>query len=371
MSKLFQPLTLPNGLTLRNRIMFAPCTTYSSFDSSSPLHQGGPDGHIHPEELEYLERRSRGVGLVVTAACYTILEGKGFTGQWGCDSDNKLPSLEAAAKAITNGGAKSFLQIHDAGRQSPSKLIGRAARAPSSIAMPRDGAETPRAMTKDDIENAIQAFADAASRAKRAGFDGVEIHGANTYLLQQFMSPHSNRREDDWGGSLENRLRFPLEVTRRIRAAVGADYPVGYRYSPEESWEPGMSLEDTNALLDGLREFNLAYISVSTGDYFQHGLRDKTDTTPRAHFAQQHLPGVPVVGVGGVWTLGQAERILEDGTHLVALGRALICDPEWAEHAEANLEQPRGFPREGWESLSVPTGLARKILETPGWFPLR
>jgi 2,4-dienoyl-CoA reductase-like NADH-dependent reductase (Old Yellow Enzyme family) len=371
MSELFEPFTMPNGLTLRNRIVFAPCTTYSSYDSSSQFHQGGSGGHIHPEELTYLERRARGVGLVVTAACYTIFDGKGFTGQWGCDRDEKMPSLEAAASAIHRGGAKSFLQIHDAGRQSPSKLIGKPARAPSSIAMPRDGAETPRAMTEADIETAIQAFADAATRAKNAGFDGVEIHGANTYLLQQFVSPHSNRRDDDWGGSLEHRLRFPLEVTRRVRAAVGPDYPIGYRYSPEESWEPGMSLDDTNALLEGLRKFDLAYISVSTGDYWQPGLRDQRDTTPRAHFTRTHLPNVPVIGVGGVWTRAEAERILADGTQLVALGRALICDPEWAEHAEANLETPKGFPREGWEALSVPQGLARKILETPGWFPVR
>ncbi len=371
MSELFEPFALPGGLNLRNRIVFAPCTTYSSFDSSSVSHQGGPDGHIHPEELTYLERRAKGVGLVVTAACYTIFDGKGFTGQWGCDSDDKLPSLEAAAQAIHRGGAKAFLQIHDAGRQSPSKLISQPARAPSSIPMPRDGAETPRTMTEVDIETAIQAFADAATRAKRAGFDGVEIHGANTYLLQQFVSPHSNHREDAWGGDLERRLRFPFEVARRVRAAVGENYPIGYRYSPEESWEPGMTLDHTNALLEGLREFDLAYISLSTGDYWQPGLRDKTDTTPRAHFARQHLPNVPVIGVGGIWTRAGAQSILDDGTHLVALGRALICDPEWAEHAEAGIETPHGFPAHEWERLSVPHGLARKILETPGWFPLR
>ncbi len=365
----FAPAQL-GKLSVRNRIMFAPCTTYSSFDASSPDHAGGPDGHIMPEELRYLERRARQVGIVVTAACYTTFAGKGFQGQWACDADDKLPSLEVAAAAIHRGSALAFLQIHDAGRQSPPALIGQPARAPSRVAMPREGAAVPRAMTEDDIEQALEAFAAAALRAKMAGFDGVEIHGANTYLLQQFLSPHSNRRGDDWGGTLEHRLRFPLEVARRVRAAVGDAFPVAYRYSPEETWEPGMTVADTTALLEGLRAFDLAYISVSTGGYWQPGLRDPSDTTPRARIAQQVLPGVPVAGVGGVWTADDARAIVNDGTALVAVGRALICDPEWTERVASGATPRLGFPREGWEALDVPRGLARRIFGAPGWFPL-
>ena len=365
----FAPVQL-GALHLRNRIIFAPCTTYSSFDATSPLHAGGRDGHITPLELRYLERRAASIGLVVTAACYVLRDGRGFIGQWACDNDETLPSLEAAASAIHRGGALAFLQLHDAGRQSPPALIGQAARAPSSIAMPREGAPVPRAMTEHDIERALQAFAEASVRARDAGFDGVEIHGANTYLLQQFLSPHSNRREDAWGGSLEARLHFPLEVVRRVTSAVGAGFHVAYRYSPEESWEPGLTLHDTQALLERLALFNLAYVSVSTQGYWQAGLRDSTDATPRARIAKSLLPGTPVVGVGGVWTRDDAQRILDDGTDLVALGRALICDPEWT-HRMSNGELPRmGFPRRGWETLDVPTGLAQRILETPGWFPI-
>ena len=365
----FAPAQL-GALHLRNRLVFAPCTTYSSFDATSPLHASGPDGHITPSELRYLERRAASVGLVVTAACYVLRDGKGFEGQWACDNDETLPSLEAAASAIHRGGALAFLQLHDAGRQSPPALIGQAARAPSNVPMPRDGAPVPRAMTEREIERALRAFAEAGVRARDAGFDGVEIHGANTYLLQQFLSPHSNRREDAWGGSLEHRLRFPLEVVRRVTGAVGADFPVAYRYSPEESWEPGLTIQDTQALLERLAKFNLAYVSVSTQGYWQVGLRDPTDVTPRARIAKSLLPRTPIVGVGGVWTRDDAQRILNDGTDLVALGRALICDPEWTRHVSSG-EPPRlGFPRHGWETLDVPTGLARRILETPGWFPI-
>ena len=365
----FAPAQL-GALHLRNRFVFAPCTTYSSFDATSPLHAGGPDGHISPAELRYLERRAASVGLVVTAACYVSRDGKGFVGQWACDHDDTLPSLEAAASTIHRGGALAFLQLHDAGRQSSPSLIGKPARAPSSVPMPRNGAPVPRSMTEPEIERALQAFADASVRARDAGFDGVEIHGANTYLLQQYLSPHSNRREDAWGGSLEQRVRFPLEVVRRVTAAVGADIHVAYRYSPEESWEPGLTLRDTQALLEGLAGFKLAYVSVSTQGYWQVGLRDPTDETPRASIAKSWLPKTPIVGVGGVWTRGDAERIFEDGTDLVALGRALICDPEWTRRVSSG-ESPRlGFPRHGWEALDVPAGLARRILETPGWFPI-
>ena len=365
----FMPARL-GALTLRNRIVFAPCTTYSSFDASSSDRAGGHDGHITPAELRYLERRAAQVGIVVTAACYTLLDGKGFEGQWGCDADDKLPSLTAAATAIQRGGALAFLQLHDAGRQSPPALIGRPARAPSSVPMPRDGAPVPRTMTEEDIERALRAFADAAVRAQLAGFDGVEIHGANTYLLQQFLSPHSNRRTDTWGGDLKGRLRFPLEVARRVRQAVGDAFPVAYRYSPEESWEPGLTVADTGALLEGLRALKLAYISVSTQMYWQPGLRDGADITPRARIAQRALPGVPVVGVGGVWSRADAQAIVSDGTALVAVGRALICDPEWSAHAASSAAVRTGFPRTGWEALDVPRGLAQRILSAPGWFPI-
>ena len=365
----FVPMHL-GALKLRNRLVFAPCTTYSSFDATSPRHTGGPDGHITPSELRYLERRAASVGLVVTAACYVLRDGKGFEGQWACDRIETIPSLEAAASAIHRGGALAFLQLHDAGRQSPPALIGQAARAPSSVPLPREGAPVPRTMTEHDIEDALQAFAEAGVRARDAGFDGVEIHGANTYLLQQFLSPHSNRRDDAWGGSLEARLHFPLEVVRRVTSAVGTGFPVAYRYSPEESWEPGLTMQDTQALLERLATFDLAYVSVSTQVYWQAGLRDPTDATPRARIAKSLLPKTPIIGVGGVWSRADAQRILDDGTDLVALGRALICDPEWTQRV-ANGQQPRlGFPRHGWEALDVPAGLARRILETPGWFPI-
>ncbi|MBE0643830.1 MAG: NADH-dependent flavin oxidoreductase, partial [Bacteroidetes bacterium] len=203
---LFTPLRLRCGLTLSNRITVAPMTTWSS-------HQ---DGTIHPDEIAYLRRRSRGPALVMTAACYVQPEGHAFDGQWSCHSDAMLPSLRSAADAIHDEGALAVLQIHHGGRMCPASLLGHAPLSASAVPAERPGADIPRAMTEEEILACIDAFADATRRAIAAGYDGVEIHGANTYLLQQFFSPHSNRRDDAWGGTLEKRMRFPLAVARAV-----------------------------------------------------------------------------------------------------------------------------------------------------------
>ena len=197
---LFTPFRLNTGLTLKNRLVVAPMTTYSSYE----------DGTVRETEPPYLRRRAEGgFGLVMTAACYIHPTGQAFDGQWGCERDDRHPSLKSMADAIHEGGAAAFLQIHHGGRMCPSRLCGRVLSA-SAVPATRPGAETPEAMSEDEIWTMIEGYAQAARRAVEAGYDGVEIHGANTYLIQQFVSPHSNRRDDEWG---QDRLKFSREVT--------------------------------------------------------------------------------------------------------------------------------------------------------------
>ncbi|MEZ4637868.1 MAG: hypothetical protein R2856_23405 [Caldilineaceae bacterium] len=160
---------------------------------------------------------------------------RGFSWASGPQGDRHLPSLARAAQAIKDEGAVALLQIHDAGRMSDPRVIDWTPRSASDIPAERPNALQPRPMSQDEIMGSVAAFAAAARRAVQAGFDGVEIHGANTYLLQQFFSPHSNRREDDWGGDLQRRMRFPLAVARAVRRAVGDNVVVGYRFSPARS----------------------------------------------------------------------------------------------------------------------------------------
>jgi 2,4-dienoyl-CoA reductase-like NADH-dependent reductase (Old Yellow Enzyme family) len=381
---LFTPLTLRCGLVLANRITIAPMTTWSS-------HQ---DGTIHPDEIAYLRRRSRGPALVMTAACYVQPEGHAFEGQWSCHDDAMLPSLHAAAEAIKAEGALAVLQIHHGGRMCPASILGHAPVSASAVAAERPGADLPRAMTEDEILACIDAFAAATRRAIAAGYDGVEIHGANTYLLQQFFSPHSNRREDRWGGTLENRMLFPLTVTRAVlTAAAEADRPfaVGYRFSPEEIENPGITLEDTMQLVDALvavrgesdrekvEDRRLDWLHVSVRDYPAGSLRDASVTARPTRAVIEHLEGIddndrpPVIGVGMMHTPDDALLALEDGCAAVALGRIALMEPEWTEKVRAGhiTDFRRTLPATGADiSLTIPTPMYRVLLARPGWLPV-
>ncbi|MEQ1823716.1 MAG: NADH-dependent flavin oxidoreductase [Fimbriimonadaceae bacterium] len=346
------PVDLPFGLRLRNRLVVAPMTTYSSLEN----------GNISPDELPYLARRAEGgFGMVMTAACAVHPRGKAFDGQWACWSDEFLDSLTSAAQAIKSHGAAAVLQIHHGGRQCPSRLCGGTPLSASAIPAERPNAETPAAMTEAEIEETIAAFAKAAIRAKLAGFDGVETHGANTYLLQQFVSPHSNRREDMWG---DDRLRFPLAVTDAVVNAV-PDYPVGYRFSPEELETPGIRLDQTEELLNELCKRPLAWLHISLRDFRQESAHGSVSGPILAHLHRVIAGRLPFIGVGAVKSLANAQECLETGCELVAVGRGAIYEPDFAKSANPRTQ----IPAEGAaEKLVLPSALATKIYNTPGWF---
>ncbi len=355
-------------MTARNRLVLAPMTTYSS----------NADGTITPEEVEFLRIRSRHVGLAMSAACYVIGHGHTFDGQWSCAADTMIPSLRLAATAMKEGGALAILQIHHGGRISPTSILGHQPLAPSDVIAERPGVDQPRAMTEGEIEETIKAFGQAARRAIQAGFDGVEIHGANTYLLQQFFSPHANRRSDQWGGSLENRAAFPIAVLEEVQEIVRRNayrpFSIGYRLSPEEVEEPGITLDDTMQLVEGLVACRPDWLHISTGNYFAGSIRNPNDRTPRAKAIAQRVAGrVSVIAVGSVVTPGEALHVLNDGPDMVALGRALIMEPDWAlkvlQHEEETINTC--LPATGADiQLQIPPRMYRKLLGRPGWLPL-
>ncbi len=361
---LFDSFQLPvSGVTLPNRLALAPMTTYSSHE----------DGTITDEEVAYLRRRAAGgFGTIITAACYVERVGQGFVGQWACDDDRHLTSLQRAAQAIKEEGAVALLQIHDAGRMSDPRVIEWTPRSASNVRAERPNLLQPRPMSQDEIMGSIAAFAAAARRAVQAGFDGVEIHGANTYLLQQFFSPHSNRREDDWGGDLERRMRFPLAVANAVRRAVGNDVVVGYRFSPEEVEEPGITTAETLSLVDSLCELDLDYLHLSLRDFRMGSMRDESDTRSRLKLVAERIDGrVPLMGVGSVWTGGDAEEALSLGASLVAVGRAALTEPEWPSRVrEGKPIRACVSPVDGETSAGLPPPLYQKILATPGWVPV-
>ncbi|XJZ27825.1 NADH-dependent flavin oxidoreductase [Bacillota bacterium Lsc_1132] len=366
-SPLFQPFSFSNGIQLKNRLVMAPMTNFSS----------NPDGTVSEAEVNYYARRSKGVSMVVTACTYVTPNGKGFQGEFAGDRDEMIPSLEKLASAIKKEGAKAILQIFHGGRECPVDLVpnGDVVSA-SAVASERNGSVTPRELPEDEIEAIICAFGETTRRAIEAGYDGVEIHGANGYLIQQFFSPHSNRREDRWGGSVEKRLRFPLAIVDEVQKVATqhakSSFIVGYRFSPEEPETPGITMDDTLLLIDALADKKLDYLHVSQMDFKAKPRRGVEDTRSRLEIIQERVGDrIPVIGVGSIYTADDAAEALKTGVPLLALGRELIIDPDWVEKVESGREAEieTKIDKSAQERLVVPDPLWQAIINTPGWFP--
>lgn len=366
--KFFSPYTFNNGVELKNRIIMAPMTNYSS----------NPDGTVSEEELAYYARRSKDVSMVITACTYVTPNGKGFHNEFAGDRDEMIPSLSQLAKTIQNQGAKAILQIFHGGRMCPPELVPHgdivsASAVPAEVA----GAKTPRALTETEVEEIVDAFGETARRAIEAGYDGVEIHGANGYLIQQFFSPHSNQREDRFGGSVEKRMTFPLAIVDKIKSIVKehADdsFIVGYRFSPEEAETPGITMADTIKLVDTLAEKDLDYLHVSLQHFLSKARRGVEDVNKtRIDYLLETIDNrVPLIGVGSIYSAEDARKAFETGVPLLALGRELIIDPDWVQKVAEGREDEivTEINKDKQEELVVPVPLWNVIMNTPGWFP--
>lgn len=367
-NKLFEPFTFKSGVTVENRLLMAPMTTSSSFEN----------GMFTTDEHQYYERRSGGVGAVITACAHVQEDGK-FRSSPNASDDKYIDSLSKLAKRIKATGSKAVLQIFHAGRMEVStSLRGLQPVSASAVPAERPNAEVPRELTGAEVENLVQSFGEATRRAIEAGFDGVELHGANTYLIQQFYSPHSNRREDYWGGSREERMNFPIEVVNAATQAIEkyADRPfmLGYRFSPEELEEPGITLDDTLALLNKLKMYDLDYFHASLGNIFATSMRDKADKEPVLKQIQEAIGNdVPVIGVGNVITPDDVVTAMEEfGVPLVAIGRELIIEPDWVEKVKADEVDSlrKVINADDREDLFIPDAMWDYVKSRPGWLPI-
>jgi 2,4-dienoyl-CoA reductase-like NADH-dependent reductase (Old Yellow Enzyme family) len=364
---LFETLTFKNGIKLENRMVMAPMTNWSS----------NPDGTVTESEVKYYARRSGGVGMVITACTYVTANGKGFHGEFGGDRDELIPSLQKLATAIKEQGAKAILQIFHGGRQVPPELVpdGDVVSA-SNIPSEGNGNPVPRELSEQEVHSIIRDFGETTRRAIEAGYDGVEIHGANGYLIQQFFSPHSNRRDDHWGGSLENRLTFPMAVVDEVKRVVAENakgpFIVGYRFSPEEAETPGITMADTLVLIDELAKKDLDYLHVSLQEFWSTPRRGVEDTRSRIEIIQERVGDkVPVIGVGSIYTPDEALKAFQTGVPLIALGRELIIDPDWVQKVQEGKENEiyTEINKNNQDQLVIPDPLWQAIIHTPGWFP--
>jgi 2,4-dienoyl-CoA reductase-like NADH-dependent reductase (Old Yellow Enzyme family) len=326
MSILFEPSVI-NGMKLANR--FVRSATWEGMAT--------PEGKSTDRLADMMAALAEGgVGLIITGHCYVSREGQAGPWQLGSCDDSALPGLTHMAEAVHRCGGKIALQLAHAGANANAALSGLEPIGPS--ASYQNGAATCREMTREDIGRVVQAFAQAAGRARRAGFDAVQIHAAHGYLLSQFLSPRTNRRRDEYGGSLANRGRAVLEVLRAIRQAVGRDYPVLIKLNAEDFIEGGFSVEDMlelSALLEkaGIDAIEMSGGTVSKESKYSPSRLGVVPTENEGYYRDaarrfKQQIRVPLMLVGGIRSLDMAERLAAEGTtDYLALCRPLICEP--------------------------------------------
>ncbi|MGM0213452.1 FAD-dependent oxidoreductase [Enterococcus sp. AZ109] len=353
---LFDAITLNSGATFKNRLFMSPMTTQSAFY----------DGEVTQQLIDYYKFRSGDAAAVIVESCFVEDKGRGFPGAVGVDTDKKVAGLTELASTIKGEGSQAIMQIYHAGRMAWPELNGGAVPISASpVAALRPGAPVPREMTEEQIEEMIKLFGDATRRAIQAGFDGVEIHGANTFLLQQFFSPHSNRRQDKWGGSRENRALFPMEVMKEVQRVIeeqGAEnFIVGYRFSPEELEEPGIRFEDTMYLLNTLATLKPDYFHFSMGAYTRPSIVESNDPEPliTKYLAQRspELATIPIMGVGSILQRENADEALQLGYDLLAVGKGFLVEPNWVQMIKDGQPVPEYAHVAKQKELLIPTPL--------------
>ena len=321
MSRLFASLSLPRGPAWKNRFMLAPLTNLQSH----------ADGRLSDDEFQWLTYRAAGgFGHVMTCAAHIQRVGQGFPGQLGNFGDDHLGGLERLATAIRAEGAVSSVQLHHAGIRAPADLIGEQPRGPSD-----DPEFKARALGEGEVEALIEDFITAATRAEKAGFDGVELHGAHGYILCAFLSPQTNRRNDRYGGSLENRARIVFEIIRGIRARTRADFQLGLRLSPERF---GLKLAEQRDLAGQLLDSgDLDYLDMSLWDVFKDPVETEFFAKPLIDWFSELPRGQTRLGVAGKLTSAQdCRRALDHGADFAILGRAAILHHDFPLRAQAD-----------------------------------
>ena len=321
LNKLFQPGRI-GSLELKNRIVMAAMGT-------GYCHH---DGYVLDEYIAFMEERAKGgTGLLMTGVTRILSEVGMRPGSMGIYDDKLIPGLKKLTDAVHKHDSKIFMQLHHSGTRTSEETRAVIPSAPSAIVHFRTGV-VPRALTLLEIEHLIEAFGQGARRAKDAGFDGVEVHGGHGYLICQFLSPRANRRDDQYGGSVTNRARFPCDIMREIRRVCGPDFPISFRVSATEYVEGGTDLEDTLQQVPLFVEAGADALHVSAGsDEALQWVTPDFNEPPACltYLAQavKKITKVPVIAVGKLGDPRVADKVLEDGiADFVAVGRPLLAD---------------------------------------------
>ena len=320
--KIFEEVKSKN-ISFKNRIIMPPMATAKADEN----------GHISKEILDYYkEKTSHGLfSLVIVEHNYIDPLGKASQRQVSIADDSSIEGLRKLAKIIKGNGSKAVVQINHAGSSARKEIIGQAPVGPSEIKNPsQKDTELPRELTIEEIKEIEDKFADAALRVKEAGFDGVEIHSAHGYLLNQFISPLTNKRDDQYGVDIKGRIKIHIEIIKKVREKVGEDYPIFLRLGAGDGREDGLSQADAIYAAKAFEKSGVDVLDISGGMclYF-------SDDSYPGYF--DHLSGpihdevnIPVILTGGVKTAKDIEDILErEVCDLVGIGRAVYKDSDW------------------------------------------
>ena len=309
------------GKKARNRTVLAAMTNKQSED----------DGTLSDQEIHWLLKRAAGgFGIVTTAASHVHPSGKSWDGEMGAWGDHQIPRLEELASGIRELGALSLVQIFHGGLRAPRSLTGQQPVSASEN-LENGVDEESRGLSESEILDLIGSFGEAAERCERAGFDGVEVHGAHGYLVCQFLGTRTNRRDDRWGGGLEGRSRFLREVLKEVRARTSEGFLVCVRISPEH--EVGVSLEDSLELSLMMRDWGVDMLHLSCWDALSGSVSESgSPKTITRRFKEEIGDSLPIISTGSVWNEADAEFVLGEGADMVGVARAGIGHSNWASN---------------------------------------
>jgi len=332
---LLSPITI-GTMEVKNRFVIPPMGTNFA----------NPDGSVSQQLIDYwIARAKGGYGLLIVEVTAIDPLGKAIPFQPGIWDDKFIPGWRKLVDEVHKYDAKMAVQLHHAGRQTTHDIIGAQPVAPSSVPCPVDK-EIPRELTTDEVYDLIEKFGNAARRARDAGFDAVEVHGAHGYLIAQFMSPYSNKRMDEFGGDFMSRMRFPVEIIKNIRRKVGNGYPIIFRFSGDERVPGGRNIDESRIVARVMENVGVDAFHVSTGVYGSMPWLIAPSAVPPGYnvYAAKEIKkvaNIPVIAVGRINDPFLAEEILENGeADMVSLGRESISDPELPNKvASGNIEE--------------------------------
>ncbi|GAA4155760.1 NADH-dependent flavin oxidoreductase [Chryseobacterium ginsenosidimutans] len=365
--QLFETFRFKNGIETKNRIAMAPMTTWASND----------DYTVADDEIRHYAVRSADVGMVITGCTRVMANGIGFPNEYASYDDSFLPGLKKLAIATKKNGAPAILQIYHAGNKAVLELIpdnvpvsaSAVALVPSAF---YEGGVVSHELSHDEILEMIKAFGETTRRAIEAGFDGIELHGAHGFLLQNFFSPYYNQRTDYWGGSAEKRMNFTLAVIKEIQDVIKkyADRPflIGFRISPEEP--ESYRVRDTFPFIDKLIESGIDYLHVSLFSLlYQKPIDEENGDTTILKLILDHVgERIPVISAGGIYQAPDAIEAINLGLSMVAIGHALIINPNWVNLLSKGEKADEILSMSKADELAVPKKLQAFINVATGFF---